>query len=906
MLTFLEETLQAIQKESQDISSALLILPSKRAGGFLKNYMRKHASQTHFLPEIISIEEFIEKLSDLSIIDNTELLFLSYQAYLKTDSISEKDDFETFSSWITTLLNDLNEMDRYLVPQNQFFGYLSGIQDINHWYLKHDKTELIENYLNFWNSLPGFYDNLSEILLNNNVAYQGLAYRKAAEDIEHYLAHHGDREHIFIGFNALNGAEQQIIQELLENGNGKTYWDADTFFMNDEAHSASLFLRSYTKEWKYFQGQAPLGIGNHFGQPKTFRFVETQNNMAQAKYLTELLKDLSEDELSGTAIVLADEAMLHPVLNSLPKNVTRANVTMGASLRQFPATVFFELLLNVHRRQNETIYYKDVLTLLNHPLLSSLISQPEKILLQIADRNITHLSIDTLCELTPDEDEAVLRLVFGNWNNNSSTAIKNCRGLITMLDGKARGIQKTVLHQLDDIFSSIEVLNDRFSHLETVQMVKVLFSELLAGANLDFEGDAYDGLQIMGVLESRVLDFENVILLSVNEGILPSGKTEASFITYDLKQTFGLPLYTDKDAIYAYHFYRLLHRAQNITCMYNTRADGLKSGEKSRFLTQLEVESHPNHTIKKVLLSPEISVAPIPLVSVSKTPGVMERLKEIAGNGFSPSALTMYIRNPLDFYYRRILKIDESEEVEETVAANTMGSIVHDALQSFYEPLEGSFLTSEVLTAMLPRIEEEAVLQFKKTFKSGNFRRGKNLIIFEVTKRYITNLIKHDLAQLKQGHRIKILKIERELIVPVPIPELDFPVRIGGTVDRLDEFDGQLRIIDYKTGLVRQAQMEITAWDQIISDFKYSKAFQVLAYAEMIHPEIPVENALTGVISFKNLNSGFLKFGVKETPMSRKKQQELTPDIRSNFLEQLKTLILEICNPDIPFTEKEV
>ncbi len=905
MLTFLEETLQTIQEKTSDFSSAILILPSKRAGGFLKNYIRKHASQTYFLPQIVSIEEFIESLSDLTIIDSTELLFKSYEAYLQTDSIAQKDDFETFSSWISTLLSDLNEIDRHLVPQKQFFDYLSGIQDINYWYLKQDKTELIENYLNFWKGLPEFYERLSEQLLEENLAYQGLAYRKAAEDIEHYIALHGSKEHVFIGFNALNKAEQYIVQALLENGNTDMYWDADRHFLEDSQHSASLFLRRYVREWKYFDTNTPLGIGTYYTQPKEVTFVETQSNIAQAKYLNTLLSPLTSEELSRTTIVLADENLLHPVLNALPSNVTQVNITMGATLRQFPATVFFELLLHLHRHPLETLYYKDVITLLNHPLGTSLVPNANALVSHMAGRNLTYLSLEKLCDFAPETSRETLQLLFGNWMANSREAISRCKHLcVLLLERSTNRIQQMVLQQLEEIFIKIEALRNQFPGLTSVQTVKILFTELLTTTQLDFEGDAYTGLQIMGVLETRVLDFENVILLSANEGILPSGKTEASFITYDLKQAFDLPHYTDKDAIYAYHFYRLLHRAQRVTCLYNSRTDGLNSGEKSRFLLQMELDKTPQHQLTKVVLTPRVSVHTPELLSINKTPEVMTRLREIAGKGFSPSALTMYIRNPLDFYYKKILGVNESEDIEETVAANTMGVIVHNTLEAFYKPLEGSLLTREVLSDMIPRIDQEVVHQFQQSFKSGNFRRGKNLIIFEVTKRYVSNLIKQDLSALDRGDTIKIVKIEQDLTVPVSVPGLDFPVAIRGMVDRVDEYNGQLRVIDYKTGLVKQPDMEISDWEDLITDYRYSKALQVLAYAEMIHPETGTDGALTGVISFKNLNSGYLTFADKSTPGT--KQREITQEIRDNFMKQLATLIAEICNPDTPFIEKEI
>jgi hypothetical protein len=264
MVTFLQETLAEIQKKYSDISEITFILPSKRAGGFLMNELKRESSKTHFAPRIVSIEEFVEELSNLSIVDNTELLFKSYEAYSRTNSINEKDDFETFSTWATTLLNDFNEIDRYLVEPKPFFSYLANIKTLERWGVQDEQTELILNYLRFWESLPSFYEIIQSILLNENIGYQGMVYREAVSNLEHYIHTNGNKKHIFIGFNALNTAEQHIIQELLETGNTAVYWDTDQSFFQDAKHSASHFIRKYIKEWNYFKNKEPKFIADNF------------------------------------------------------------------------------------------------------------------------------------------------------------------------------------------------------------------------------------------------------------------------------------------------------------------------------------------------------------------------------------------------------------------------------------------------------------------------------------------------------------------------------------------------------------------------------------------------------------------------------------------------------------------
>jgi ATP-dependent helicase/nuclease subunit B len=903
MVTFLEETINTIKKEHHNIADVLFILPSKRAGGFLKNHLRKNNKKTTFSPRIISIEEFIEELSDIKIIDTTELLFKSYQAYLNTPTIQDKEDFEAYSSWALTLLNDFNEIDRHLVEAKPFFSYMSSIKTMEKWGVKNEKTSLIESYLSFWDALPLFYNTLKEQLLNENLGYQGLVYRKAVEEIEHYITNHGAKKHVFLGFNALNKAEQQIIQELLETGNTTVYWDADEYFYKDLNHSASVFLRNYIKDWKYYKTNLPKGIAQNFSKNKDFKFVEVQKNVGQVKYVGELLSAIEEDELNNTAIVLGDENLLIPLLYSLPKNIKKVNITMGVSLKNFPASTFFELLLPLHFNTPTIYYYKDIVTILSHPFAIKLLKDAPKIISNIHKDNATHLTIETILNYGDNSEKEILEKLFGDWHNNTENSLFICLDILFNLKEiyNKEPIEKMVLYQLYDVFSKIKALDLKFTHLKSVKTIHSLFTELINTTTLDFQGDAYNGLQIMGVLETRVLDFKNVIITSVNEGVFPSGKSNASFITYDLKQEFKLPQYTEKDAIYTYHFYHLLHRSSNITLLYNSHTDGLNTGEKSRFLLQLEIESLAPHNIEKIITSPPVKIEQKPLQTINKTEEVLTRIKEIASKGFSPSALATYIRNPIDFYFQKVLKIKEVSEVEETVAANTLGTIVHDTLESFYKPFEGSFLTEKILIEMKTKINEEVINQFKKTFRSGTFSKGKNLIIFEVAKRYISNFIAYELLEIKAGNKIKIIQIESSLEVDIDLSELEFPIKIGGKVDRVDEYNGQMRIVDYKTGRVNQGDLEIKDWEIITQDYKYSKAVQVLAYALMIDKKLPISSAEAGIISFKNLNSGFLKFGTK-TP----KNYTITQKTLELYRVKLKKLILEICNPHIPFTEKEI
>ncbi|WP_203295200.1 PD-(D/E)XK nuclease family protein [Luteirhabdus pelagi] len=907
MQTFLEETIAKLQQKHSSLGDLVLILPSKRAGGFLKQYLKRAQHQTTFAPTIISIEEFIETLSGLSILPNLELLFHAYEAYLQTDSKEEKEAFESFSNWGTTLLNDFNEIDRHLVPQEKFFSYLRNIKALERWTMDEEPTPLIENYLAFFDNLHKTYSVLKKNLTDNGFGYQGLVYRKAAEAVDTYSIRNKETPHVFIGFNALNKAEQHIFQTLLNYGNAEVYWDTDEYFMQDFSHSASYFLRNYRKNWKYYEQHSFEGIENHYTKPKDISLVEVPKNIGQAKYIGSLLEGIPTKELSKTAIVLGDEALLLPLLHSLPENIPSVNVTMGVPIGGFPAYVFFEMVLHLHALPEDSFYYKDILSILQHPMGNKLLNSAETIQHTIVHNNKTHLTLQELYSMANQEDHKFLTLLFQK-ESSPKQALANYQSLVFALKDRIGGdrITRIVLYELYKIFEKLISLNSNYQHIENIKQLQQLFIEMAQTTSLDLQGDAYDGLQIMGVLETRVLDFENIIITSVNEGILPTGKSNASFITYDLKQTFELPLYTEKDAIYAYHFYHMLHRAKKVTCLYSNYSEGVSIGEKSRFLLQLEINHPPAHNLQHTVVAPTVEIPDTELKIIQKTPKVIERLKEIAAKGFSPSALTAYIRNPIDFYYERVLRVSENVEVEETVAANTLGTIIHDTLEQLYKQFEKTELTESLLKGLFNKIEKEVIHQFQNTFKEGTFNKGKNLIIFEVAKRYIENFIHSEIDLLRKGHSIRLISVESNLDIALDIPSLDFPVRLKGKVDRIDEFDGKKRIIDYKTGSVSQGEVEIHDWELLKEDYKYSKAFQVLAYAYVLHDIAPSPEVEAGVISFKNLGSGFLPFATKSSLRSRTKNTTIDTDVFSDFEQILFQLIEEIMNPNLPFTEKEI
>ena len=418
---------------------------------------------------------------------------------------------------------------------------------------------------------------------------------------------------------------------------------------------------------------------------------------------------------------------------------------------------------------------------------------------------------------------------------------------------------------------------------------------------MSFQGEPLKGLQLMGMLETRALDFENIILVATNEGVLPATSQQNSFIPFDVKIEFGLPTYREKDAIFSYHFFRLLQRAKNVFIIYNTEHDVFGSGEKSRFVTQLEMMR--TDVVQKIV-APKVVTQKVKLKEVAKNESVIERLKELAKKGISPSALTNYLYNPISFYKQKILRLKEFEDVEETVAYNTLGTVVHETLDELYTPYVGQFLLEDAVDSMQKKSKELVVKYFKKEFKNGDISTGRNRLIFEVANRFVNNFLAQEKELLKdEKNQLKIIATEENIATEITIEGIDFPIKIHGQVDRVDELNGVLRIIDYKTGMVSGADLRVLEFEKLREKEQY-KAIQVLLYAFLYTKSKKYDFSLpleAGIYSFKNLNSGFL--AVNFSSNYRKPAVEITEEKLDEFINEIKSYIKEIYTLEVDFKE---
>lgn len=916
---------QLLEKPTHLLEQTIVVLPNKRAKLFLIEALKQQSTSTFFAPSIISIESLIETISGLRSLDAIELLFEFYSVYLQSTPEDKQQDFERFSNWAKTLLQDFNEIDRYLVDPNDIFSYLLEIERIKHWTPnKEQQTVLIEQQIEFWKQMPVYYQAFTNHLLQKKIGYSGLIYKQAVQNKHHFIKHLANQQFVFAGFNALNKAEEIIIQYLLEEQKAEVYWDIDQVFMNDDYHDAGYFLRRIKKSWKYLQQKPFNWIFDEFSKEKKIEVISTPKSIGQAKIAGKIIESIAEQTatLEQTALVLSEEKLLIPVLNALPEAVKNLNITMGYSSVNNPAQILihklFKLHVNAFKRNNKqgVFYYKEVLEIINNPLIEPLI-QGFEMVQKIKKSNLTFITASRLKELYENSNQhkasSIFELLFQNWDVSVTDILLKLQQINLEIkaslqnDNEQDKITKAFVYSVYKVLIQIGNYQENFGRITSLEGLFTIYKQVIDQAEVSFEGEPLMGLQIMGILESRVLDFENVIITSLNEGKLPAGKSAQSFIPYDVKIEKGLPTYKERDAIFTYHFYRLLQRAKNIYLLYNNYSEGLDAGEKSRFLTQLDIEHLPQHTYKKVAYNaylPDKAYQPIEIV---KTEKILSRLKEIATDrGFSPSSLTNYLRNPIQFYYQRILGVKENEEVEENVAVNTLGTIIHEVLEKMYTPFIGATVPISVddINQMMTQIEDFTKEKFIEIYKEGEINKGKNLIAFEVAKRNIQNFLFLEKASIEAGDELFILSLEASHETVITHDNLPYPVKIAGKVDRIERRNNSVRIIDYKTGKVMANNLKINTFEGLSLDLKHDKIIQLLCYALMYDNKPLLNDPIeVGIISFKNMRAGFMPFGFGKG-RGVVSQTTITKEILQQFKEELVVLIAEILNNQLSFKEK--
>lgn len=892
MHNFIEEYVSHyLSKPDRAQERNIIILPSKRSVNRLKNEFAQR-DHTLWLPEIIDIVSFIGKLSKLEIITKEQTLLEFYKVYADLKKDNKPDSFENYYSWASILISDFNEIDRFLVDSKVFFEHYKALKKLN--YFGVEKTKMVKSYIAFWEEMPQYYLALRKHLLNSNQAYQGLAYRIASGNIKEYLKQQDQTSITFVGFNALNNAEKNIIKTCLETGRAEIVWDIDHSFTQNKQHPANMFIKKYQKEWSKFNACFTKINDSHFSKPKTIEILSSPKYIGQAKCVGNILTKLSKKEIQNTAIVLADENLLSPILNSIPESIKNINVTMGLPLTHSPLTDFFNQLIEHQKLQKRSISYDELKKILTHKLvLNNHFEDSNDLIAMLQNKCLLKISYDKLANLNFKDEEIYSLLDCLKIQDNPINFLNCILNYIDILLNHKTPTFTQYLLAYQKLFINLKLNLEAYPGLN-IMALKILYKDKEQSEKMNFKGSQTKGLQVMGMLESRLLDFENVILTSVNEGVLPAGKSENSYITYNLKKQYELPTHTEKDAIYAYHFFRLIQRAQKCFLIYDNDQTGLNKGEKSRFISYLQIFKPSNHSLKEKQFSLPTTLSPKKTIEIQKTPEIILKLKKICDRGLSPTALSTYILNPVLFYKRYVLDIKEPDSLDQVINPRDFGTVMHKSIETFYENSDSN-LSEDILDNFSKQTEKLLSNEFNKIYHNDSYLRGLNRIQFETARAYLNRFISKEKQALKKDP-IKILGIEKTY--ETFFKTKHHRVKLKGQIDRIELNGDTLRIIDLKTGKVEAKDLKFESFDDLTNQYKFAKAFQILFYSYLYFKKNDTSNFQAGIISFKNLNEWFM-------PLEYQKNKHISMDILIHFENQLKQLIDEILDQEIAFKEKE-
>lgn len=912
---FLQKIAQEIIK-SGDFTQKTIVLPNKRAGVFLKKALVEAVGKPMIAPNIISIDAFVEKYSPYQTADWLSLIFELFTAYQKVYG-EKAQGFDEFIKWGVYILQDFNEIDTFGIDAKEVFTYINEVKKIEDWQLRPNSPKLITDYLKFYASLLDLHKAFQENLQAKNLAYQGMIYNYVADHITEISKDFEADSIFFTGFNSFNQSEERIVKNLLLEGKARTYWDVDKYYLKPQ-FEAGLFVRRYQKEYEPFNWTF-----DYFSTPKNIEIIGVPGITAQAQVVAKIVDDKLQagknnpNELMNTAIVLNEDSALLPMINSLPDDLQAVNITLGLPIGQLPITQIFEQIIKLHYEFEQFRRYNvdTIAGLIHQPYLEQIFSpnefaENEAFLHKIAKFKTKMLSQKLLTELVTAQQGFVKTVFIKNFS------VSNLLDLFFELIEKfARQniseIDKLALVKLENIFQTLQDFIKQTGEIKDARTLQTLFKKLLMQERLAFEGEPLQGLQIMGILETRLLDFDHVIITSMNEGIIPKGKSMHSIIPFELKKHFGMPMHREQNSVIAYHFYRLLQRASKITLLYNTGDTGLGASEQSRFITQLENELDTNiHTIVKKQFKLSTDILSFEPETIAKTPEIISQLSAIGERGFSPSALTTYIANPLQYYQRYILKLQEPEQIEDYIPANIFGTIVHDTMEEIYKPFEGKTLALNDFKTILKKHEALTTKHFLHNVfgedtKASVSIDGYNLIAFEIIKKNVKDLLLIDQKLVKKGDKLEIVSVENRLSAPLKLSGRT--VQIAGKVDRIDKLNGKIRIIDYKTGKVENGNISTgnektgeTQLDLIITEPKKAKLFQLLTYAwlyvnthKIFTDTYPFE---VGILSTRKIRSGFMKAKIM-------KDADITPEILQEYETYLKQILEELFDMETPFVE---
>lgn len=939
MKKFLYELAEDIHKEHHQLEALTVIFPNRRAVLYFRKHLSTFLDKPVFAPRLITIEDFFTGLSDLNIPDKLELNYRLYRVYkdivLKQNPSAEP--FDKFYFWGDMLLRDFDEIDKYLVNAGQLFMDLSNQKELDSSfdYLTEEQRNFLQGFwksfeenlttnkkkfLNVWSQLHELYLSFRNSLLSEGIAYEGLMYRLVAEGIDDIAPKVKSKKIIFAGFNALTKAEERVISYFIEKGVGDIYWDTDAYYVNNNTQEAGKFFREY-QDHKILGSSFLRNVPSNFsGSEKSIQVFGAAEPVGQTKIMAEILQQqLSKGiDPEDTLIVLPDEKLLLPVLHGLSGAIDKLNITMGFPLSGAPIFNLIELLVEMQIvRKGDLFNHRHVLALLGHPYVVSAdpvaANTKRK---EILSQNWVSIPKNFLATAVP-----LHRLIFSDTTENILDYLRTILISIGSLEKISDLDKEFTFHFLKLLNRMEQIMIEDLDHplpanpeqkLKSAQASRKfflkVFRQLVQMQKIPFSGEPLRGLQIMGVLETRNLDYKNVFILSLNEGAFPSSSGKGSYIPANIRRAYGLPTAEHQDATYAYLFYRVMQRADNIFLFYNSETDVLGQGEMSRYLQQLIYES--GKQIQRKVLHNPIQPEPIRPISIVKDEGVLEALVKLSeGNpkfkGISPSALNTYIECRLRFYLRYVAKIREADEVEEDLDARVLGNFLHQVMELFYKRTAEKKRTKVIEASDLEGTEETIATLIDEVFiKAYGLEPGKKvvyegqrLVVYEIVKRFAQRIIEIDRAYAP----FVMEALEQEgLSYVVKLDNAPGFVILGGKIDRVDRKENVVRVIDYKTG------RDKLDFDNIPSLFSREErrnkaAFQTMLYA-LLYKANNKSNGfkiVPGLINRMNLFDRNFQFGLKVDKKYIDDVDQLIPE----FEKHLKLLLEELFDPGVPFDQ---
>ena len=944
MESFLKLVAADLYKHTEgNLAHTAVVFPNKRAGLFFNEYLAQESDSPIWSPAYVSISELFRSLSPWEVGDPVKLVCELYKIFRReTQSTETLDDFYF---WGEMLISDFDDADKNKVDTDKLFSNLQDLRNIMDDYTFIDdeqeeairqffqnfsierRTALKERFISLWNVLGNIYKGFRESLASQNIAYEGMMYRHVIEHLDVDKLPY--EKYVFVGFNVLNKVEHTLFTQLKDAGKAVFYWDYDEFYMKENrqavTHEAGEFIRRNLRDFP-----SPLSgeLFKNLSKPKEVHYIASSTENAQARYLPQWIRNNLTTPEKETAVVLCNEALLQPVLHSLPAEVKHVNITMGFPLSQTPVYSFLIALLELHTHgfnfKSGRYTFQSVVTLLKHPYTRQLTGQAELLEKELTRNNRFYPLPGEL-----GKDEFLTRL-FTPLSGNLNLCIRlseTLQQVAGIYQANTSGTEDTdAFNQLyrESLFKAYTTINRFRTLIEedelTVQSetFRRLLVKVLSATNIPFHGEPAIGMQVMGVLETRNLDFRHLVLLSVNEGQLPKSGGDSSFIPYNLRKAFGMTTIEHKIAVYAYYFYRLLQRAERITLMYNTSSDGLNRGEWSRFMLQFLIEWP--HPITRQFLEAGQSPQGTSPITVEKTPDVMRRMQslfDVRANPkakFSPSALNYYLDCPLKFYYRYVAGLSAPDEVSAEIDSATFGSIFHYAAEHIYKDLttHGKVINKEALETLLRnevKLQDYVDTAFKKLFfnvpqNEKPEYNGIQLINSAVIARYLKQLLQNDLRYAP----FTFIASEMEVDEPIDIqtPKGVIKSRIGGIIDRMDSKDGTLRIVDYKTGGDADTPPHVESL--FIPDKKRSNyVFQTFLYAAIMcrkQPTMKIAPALLYIHrAATETYSPVIQMGESRKP---KEAVEDFSKYEKEYRERLQGLLEEIFNPEKSFAQTEI